>query len=156
MRPNVSVIDDTFVGHVKETYEIYNPIGEFEVVFIALGDDASVFQDLFLSMPWLAIPHEDRTAREFLEKEYSIPHLYCERAIYFTPDGTLDYTCGTALFRCFGSQYFPFTHKRIEDMSRECHALQDEIFLKKEKPCLTTLVAILGKEIISRDGQKVS
>lgn len=152
----LSVTDENFMCYLKEAYEIYNPLGAFEVVFVALGNNASVFDNLLLTMPWLAIPHEDHKARDYLETEYSIPHLATEKALYFAPDGNLLHDIASSLFYTFGPEFFPFSSERIDEILAEVSALQREIFTKNEKLSLGTLTAILGYEIVSSNGSKAS
>lgn len=138
---------------MREVYDIYNPSGEFEVVFVALGNNENVFLASFSHMPWLAIPHENHQARDFFKNEFVIPNLKVEKAVLFAPDGTLLLDDAARTFSFYGSHFFPFTRQRIRDISDECDAIREQLFSEKQVPPLTSL---LGSHVLTCNGKKAS
>ncbi|KAL6536191.1 hypothetical protein OROGR_012763 [Orobanche gracilis] len=122
---------DEYLG---EIYRANNPKGNFEVVYVALGNNKRAFHDSFSCMPWLAIPREDQEGRDLFIKIFDIPSSPSVRAVLFAPDGTALSKNAVYTFCSYGPDGFPFTKRSIRKMHREHDALLKEFILKKNPP----------------------
>ncbi|KAL6549533.1 hypothetical protein OROHE_008650 [Orobanche hederae] len=140
---------DEYLG---EIYRANNPKGNFEVVYVALGNNKRAFHDSFSCMPWLAIPHEDQEGRDLFIKIFDIPSSPSVRAVLFAPDGTALSKNAVYTFCSYGPDGFPFTKRSIRKMHREHDALLKEFILKKQKKPLNLL---LGDYLITSEEKQV-
>lgn len=100
--------------------DVYNKIKEndeaFEVIFISSDMDQASFDDYFSSMPWLALPFEDRKKKRSLNlvcKVSVIPTL-----IALGPTGRTLTTEAMDLVMIHGAEAYPFTQEHIKEMSQ--------------------------------------
>lgn len=143
-------LDPNFQGHLQDIYNIYQD--SFRVVFVALGNNQAVFYELFSRVPWLAIPHENQRARDFLESYFSIPYLQDERALLFSPNGTLLRADAVSVICSYGSHAFPFTDRQLKHVCDESDQLRTQLFVQRRNYSLTQL---LGKTLRLNNTEKV-
>ncbi|KAJ0091326.1 hypothetical protein Patl1_12748 [Pistacia atlantica] len=113
--------------------EVYNELKTatdqcFEIVLVSTDRDHKEFDLNLSSMPWLAIPYEDRTRQDLCRifKIKGIPAL-----VLIGPDGKTINTNGKDMISLYGAKAFPFTEWRIDEI---------EASLKKEGDALPQLV----------------
>ncbi|KAL2896699.1 putative nucleoredoxin 3 [Bienertia sinuspersici] len=82
----------------------------FEVVFISTDRDHDEFTCSLSTMPWPAIPYEDKT-RQDLKRIFDIKSI--PTLIFIGPDGKVISENGRALISLYGAMAFPFTEPRI-------------------------------------------
>lgn len=82
----------------------------FEVVFISTDRDHDEFIRSLSTMPWPAIPYEDKT-RQDLKRIFDIKEI--PALVLIGPDGKTITTNGRATISLYGSMAFPFTESRI-------------------------------------------
>lgn len=130
---------------------------EFEVVFVAIGENEDFFDIIFPRMCWLAIPHERRERRNHLKELFSIPDCLCERGILFDKKGVVISKNVEIELTIYGVHGFPFTREMIGEFVDKTDELKNRMFKDKaeEMPCLTEL---FGKHVrsLSKCGEKVS
>ncbi|KAF7830172.1 putative nucleoredoxin 3 [Senna tora] len=85
----------------------------FEIVLISTDRDMKEFNVNISSMPWLAIPYEDRTRHELCRifDIKGIPAL-----VLIGPDGKVMSVNGKVMVSSYGAEAFPFTESRIRDI----------------------------------------
>ncbi|KAJ4962492.1 hypothetical protein NE237_022431 [Protea cynaroides] len=81
----------------------------FEIIFISTDRDQEEFNLHIKSMPWLAIPYNDKTQQDLCRifDIKGIPAL-----VLLGPDGKTLSTNGRALISSYGAEAFPFTESR--------------------------------------------
>ncbi|XP_043714794.1 probable nucleoredoxin 3 [Telopea speciosissima] len=81
----------------------------FEIIFISTDRDQEEFNLHITSMPWLAIPYNDKTQQDLCRifDIKGIPAL-----VLLGPDGKTLSTNGRALISSYGAKAFPFTESR--------------------------------------------
>lgn len=147
--------DHTFDLNVdlKEVYDVYHPLGKLEVVFVALGNNKRIFNNVFSYLPWLAIPHNDEKGRHLFEELFAIPISDHARTVLFSRTGTiLLEDCGPD-FRVYGPDAFPFSKKKVRELCHASDALWDKLVVKKQRLPLNVL---LGDYVISSEGNQAS
>lgn len=82
----------------------------FEVIFISTDRDHDEFICSLSTMPWPAIPYEDKT-RQDLKRIFEIKGI--PTLILLGPDGKIISTSGRAMISLYGAMAFPFTEPRI-------------------------------------------
>jgi len=65
---------------------------KMEIIFVSSDRDQASFDEYFKEMPWLALPYEDRAAKDKLSKACGVEGIPCFAV--FQPDGTLVTTDG--------------------------------------------------------------
>lgn len=128
--------------------QAYNEIiskDRFEIILVSLGNDEESLNGY--SLPWLAIPYPNETARHGLKSLFSVqetPHL-----IILNEKGDLISSTGHFLVAEFGSLAYPFTKERIKE-------LRDEEEAQRKNQTLRTLLATTSRDfVISNDGKEV-
>ncbi|KAL6511597.1 hypothetical protein OROGR_021194 [Orobanche gracilis] len=144
---DVEVTCPEIIPDLMETYKIYGK-SELEIVFIWLGDDKEAFSNQFF-MPWLAVLPEDERTVNVLTEEFDFQGPVC--FLLFDRNGSLCLYDATTNINAYGVVGFPFTHEKIEKISKEAAELRSEIIQGK----LATLPDILGAHVISPMGDKV-
>lgn len=157
-----SVTDTRFISELEEIYKDRRE--EFEIIFIAFGDNKKAFNSSISTMPWLAIPHEDFEARDVIRTKFDLPgRPYDIHSVLFDSHGVVLHNNPMCLILAVGLKAFPFTQKKIDQVC--CLyplALWDQLVLEKKRPSLRlllgdTLVSPLGDEacqdslLLSRD-----
>lgn len=152
---------------LKEVY--YDlPNNSFEVVLVAnrqrhyglktrisgqARDPEKLFEDLFSSMPWTAIPYSDAETRKTMQRNFGCGrHKEHFALTMFVVDPTsLVLQCDSGyVFGEFGASGYPFSDKRLEFMLAEDDAAA-------KQPSLRTLLATSERDyVISNKGHKVS
>ncbi|KAL1802635.1 hypothetical protein ACET3Z_031282 [Daucus carota] len=152
---------------LKEVY--YDlPNNSFEVVLVAnrqrhyglktrisgqARDPEKLFEDLFSSMPWTAIPYSDAETRKTMQRNFGCGrHKEHFALTMFIVDPTsLVLQCDSGyVFGEFGASGYPFSDKRLEFMLAEDDAAA-------KRPSLRTLLATSERDyVISNKGHKVS
>ncbi|GLU01107.1 hypothetical protein SLE2022_184320 [Rubroshorea leprosula] len=116
----------TFTLQLVEAYNelISNGAQSFEVILVSTDRDQKEFDLNLSSMPWLAIPFEDRTRQDLCRifNIKAIPEL-----ALIGPDGKTITTKGKNMISLYGANSFPFTESRIAEI---------ETSLKKEGDAL--------------------
>lgn len=136
-----------------EVYKVNKSKG-LEVVFAALGNDRARFNDVFFTMPWLAIPHEDRATRDYLCHHFAIQYrIALPRAILVDPAGDVLHSDCEFVFRTYGPEGFPFSQYMGELLTYQDDLMWYELVVQRESISLTKL---LGDTIISSEGDKAS
>ncbi|KAK9097675.1 hypothetical protein Syun_024720 [Stephania yunnanensis] len=82
----------------------------FEVIFISTDRNEEEFDLNISTMPWLAIPYNDKSRSDLsrIFKIKGIPTL-----VIIGPDGKLVSTNGKAMISSYGAEAFPFTTSRV-------------------------------------------
>lgn len=79
-------------------------------------------------MPWLAIPYEDKKARQELQEKFALPHDSSPRTVMFAPNGTVTGT-DCALFSTFGAEVLPFTKDKLDQVRQDDKALLEKLYM---------------------------
>lgn len=119
----------------------------FEIILVS-SDDEEAFQKHFSTMPWLALPLSNQTARDHVRSLYAIaetPHL-----IILNQKGDLLSSNGLSLVFEFGSAGYPFTPERIRQLRH------DEEMKKKNQTLKSVLATPTRDFVISNEGKVVS
>ncbi|XP_038698711.1 probable nucleoredoxin 3 isoform X2 [Tripterygium wilfordii] len=104
----------------KQLIEAYNDLKTststeqfFEIVFVSTDRDCKEFDLNLSSMPWLAIPYEDRTRQDLCRifNVKGIPAL-----VIVGPDGKTITTNGKSMIALYGAKAYPFTESRIASL----------------------------------------
>lgn len=66
-------------------------------------------------MSWLAIPHEDKQARQDLQVKFAIPQDSLARTVMFAPDGKV-LAVNSSIFCTYGPEGFPFTEDKLDEV----------------------------------------
>ncbi|KAI4316192.1 hypothetical protein L6164_024196 [Bauhinia variegata] len=85
----------------------------FEIVLVSTDRDLKEFKVNLNSMPWLAIPYEDRT-RHDLCRIFDIKGI--PALVLIGPDGKVITMNGKFIVSSYGAEAFPFTESRIRDL----------------------------------------
>lgn len=105
----------TFTKQLAEAYdELISTRGQcFEVIFVSTDRDRTEFDLNLSTMPWLAIPYEDRTRQDLIRifNIKGIPEL-----VIVGPDGKTISTKGKNMISLYGAKAFPFTESRIAEI----------------------------------------
>ncbi|CAK8568762.1 unnamed protein product [Lathyrus sativus] len=113
--------------------DVYNTLNEikgccFEIVFISTDKDLKEFNVNRTSMPWLAIPYEDRT-RHDLCRIFDIKKI--PALVIIGPDGKVVSLNGKFMVSSYGAEAFPFTESRVKDLEsalrKEGEALPQQV-----------------------------
>ncbi|TKY58246.1 nucleoredoxin 3 [Spatholobus suberectus] len=100
----------------------------FEIVLISTDGDLKEFNVHISSMPWLAVPYEDRTRHDLCRifDIKGIPSL-----VLIGPDGKVISMNGKFMVSSYGAEAFPFTEARIRDLEaalrKEGEALPQQV-----------------------------
>lgn len=115
-----------FTAQLIEAYnELMTPKDQsLEIILVSTDRDLKEFTVNLSSMPWLAIPYEDRT-RQDLCRIFNIKGI--PALIILGQDGKTITTDGKAMISLYGAKAFPFTESRIMEL---------ETFLQKEGDAL--------------------
>ncbi|KAF9617883.1 hypothetical protein IFM89_039102 [Coptis chinensis] len=111
-----------FTTQLAEAYNELNIIQNrrFEIVFVSTDRDQDEFDINISSMPWLAIPYEDK-ARQVLSRIFSVKGI--PALIILGPDGKTLSTNARAMISSYGAKAFPFTESRATEVEE---ALKNE------------------------------
>ncbi|KAG8063084.1 hypothetical protein GUJ93_ZPchr0003g17881 [Zizania palustris] len=138
-----------FTPKLIEAYkELVSEGKSFEVVFVSADHDADAFNAYFAKMPWLAVPFSDAEGRSGLDKRFKvrgIPHL----VILNAKSGEVYTEDGVQLVSEYGTEAYPFTPERINELKEQEKAAKDN----------QTIHSVLGTPtrdyLISNKGDKV-
>ncbi|KAK1395711.1 hypothetical protein POM88_005574 [Heracleum sosnowskyi] len=155
---------------LKDVYYDLLPKNNFEVVLVAnhyrhagykreifgrlshVRDPQKLFEDLFSSMPWTAIPYSDAVTRKRMQRIFGsgVRKEYCPLANFIVDSTGMVLQCGDwGVFDDFGSSGYPFSDERLEFMRAEDDAAAKQSSLK-------TLLATPERDyVISNKGEKV-
>ncbi|XP_073280152.1 probable nucleoredoxin 1 [Primulina huaijiensis] len=103
-----------FLPKLVESYRKIKEQGNaLEVVFISSDRDQAAFDEFFSSMPWLAIPFDDKRKESLnrLFKVRGIPML-----VAIGPTGKTITTNARELIMCHGAEAYPFTDERLKEI----------------------------------------
>ncbi|KAE9603755.1 putative protein-disulfide reductase [Lupinus albus] len=105
----------SFTVQLTDVYNVLNAAKDhcFEIVLISTDRDLKEFNVSRNSMPWLAIPYEDRT-RHDLCRIYNIKGI--PALVLIGPDGKVISENGKFVISSYGAEAFPFTESRIRDL----------------------------------------
>jgi len=82
-----------FTPQLAQTYNKFIQSGKnFEIVFVSSDNDSSSFSEYFATMPWLALPFNDRQRKESLSARYGIRGI--PSLVILGEDGTVITTEG--------------------------------------------------------------
>nr|XP_017225585.1 PREDICTED: probable nucleoredoxin 1 isoform X2 [Daucus carota subsp. sativus] len=151
---------------LKDVYNFLPPNKGFEIVFVAVDDDDTSFEEemlfdplpktdlendfeeVFSCMPWTAIPLSDRTSRELLQKRFGFRD---NNGSLFVIDskGVVLQTIVIYDFIRYGSLGYPFSSERLESLESECKAIAAE-------PTVEKLLSSPERDyVIANNGDKV-
>ncbi|GAB4854087.1 hypothetical protein Ancab_022669 [Ancistrocladus abbreviatus] len=101
-----------FTSQLIEAYNelVFTQKEPFELIFISTDRDQDEFNSSLSTMPWLAIPYQDKT-RQDLRRIFEIKGI--PSLVVVGADGKTITTNGRALVSTYGSMAFPFTETRI-------------------------------------------
>ncbi|XP_039010555.1 probable nucleoredoxin 3 isoform X2 [Hibiscus syriacus] len=104
-----------FTAHLVESYKQLRSSrgGCFEVVLVSSDREQNEFDANLCSMPWLAVPFEDRT-RQDLCRIFNIKAI--PALVLIGPDGKPISTNGKNIITLYGAKAFPFTQSSIEEI----------------------------------------
>ena len=106
---------DEFTVVLAKIYKTLKERGEsFEVVLVSLDDEESSFKEGFASMPWLAIPFEDKS-RERLVRYFELETA--PTLVVLGPDGKTLHTNIAELVEEHGEEAwegFPFSQDKLD------------------------------------------
>ncbi|XP_043699388.1 probable nucleoredoxin 1 [Telopea speciosissima] len=103
-----------FMPKLIKTYnEIKEKDDGFEIIFVSSDHDKASFDELFSTMPWLAIPFGDERKKSLKKKfkVYSIP-----TAIAIGPTGQTVAKDAKELIMVHGTEAYPFTEERMKEI----------------------------------------
>ncbi|KAM1618120.1 hypothetical protein ACFXTN_015413 [Malus domestica] len=104
-----------FTSKLIEGYEELITSGDqdFEIILVSIDRDLKEFELNTSSMPWLAIPYQDKTRQDLcgIFDIKVIPAL-----VLIGPDGKAISTNGKAMISLYGAKAFSFTESRIKDL----------------------------------------
>ncbi|XP_021731531.1 probable nucleoredoxin 3 [Chenopodium quinoa] len=113
----------------KELVTILNQ--PFEVIFISTDRDHDEFNCSLSSMPWPAIPYEDKT-RQDLKRIFDIKGI--PTLVLIGPDGKTISSNGRAMISMYGAMAFPFTEPRIAGIEASLRKEGDKLPYKVQDP----------------------
>lgn len=104
-----------FTSRLIEAYnELMASSGQdFEIILVSTDRDLKEFEFNISSMPWLAIPYQDKT-RQDLCRIFDIKVI--PAFVLIGPDGKAISTNGKAMISLYGAKAFPFTEFRIKEL----------------------------------------
>lgn len=120
-----------FTGQLTEAYN--ELIGttkrdSLEIILVSTDRDLKEFEVNMSSMPWLAIPYEDRI-RQDLGRIFNVKGI--PALIFIGPEGKTVSTNGKEMISLYGAKSFPFTESRIaeieETLKREGEKLPQQV-----------------------------
>ncbi|KAL5850707.1 hypothetical protein ACOSQ4_008720 [Xanthoceras sorbifolium] len=120
----------------------------FEVILVSSDNDEESFQKHFSTMPWLALPQSNQTARDSFKSLYAIGET--PQLIILNQKGHLLSSNGLSLVYEFGSKGYPFTPERIKQLRDE-----EEMKKKKNQSLRSVLATPTRDFVISNDGKLV-
>ncbi|XP_059316510.1 probable nucleoredoxin 1 [Lycium ferocissimum] len=88
----------------------------FEVIFISSDQDEPSFNNIFSSMPWLALPFDDER-KAFLSRRFNIVGIPI--AIAISPSGSTVNTQVRQLLETHGERAYPFTEELIKNLQQQ-------------------------------------
>ncbi|KAL9226928.1 hypothetical protein vseg_002685 [Gypsophila vaccaria] len=102
----------TFTAQLIDCYtELVTTLSQpFEVVFVSVDRDKDEFAHTLSTMPWLAIPYDDKT-RHHLKRIFDITRI--PALVLIGSDGKTVTTNGRAMVSLYSTMAFPFTEERI-------------------------------------------
>jgi len=106
-----------FTPVLAETYKKYKAKGlNLELVFVSSDKDEGQFKDYFSEMPWLALPYEDRKAKDALSKRFKVQGI--PSLVVVDSDGQVITTNGRAAIQGDpeGAE-FPWHPKPVQDLA---------------------------------------
>jgi len=106
-----------FTPMLAETYKKYKAKGlNVEVLFVSSDQDEGQFKDYFKEMPWLALPYEERAAKEALSKRYGVRGI--PSLVIVDQDGNTITTNGRAAVQGDPEgDEFPWLPKPVKDLA---------------------------------------
>jgi len=108
----------SFTPVLAEKYNEMKKQGkEFEIVFISSDSDEKSFGLYHHEMPWLALPYSDADTRKKLSLKYSIRGI--PSVILVDGDGKILTESGRSYIQSYGSEGFPFTEERIQELKKK-------------------------------------
>ncbi|XP_012470374.1 probable nucleoredoxin 3 isoform X2 [Gossypium raimondii] len=115
-----------FTAQLVEAYnQLLSSRGDcFEVVLVSSDRDQKEFDVNISSMPWLALPFEDRT-RQDLCRIFNIKVI--PALVLIGPDGKPISTNGKKIITLYGAKAFPFTQSSIEEIEESLRKEGDSL-----------------------------
>ncbi|KAJ4982157.1 hypothetical protein NE237_032994 [Protea cynaroides] len=113
-----------FMPKLIKTYnEIKAKDEGFEIIFVSSDHDKASYDELFLTMPWLAIPFGDERKKALKKKfkVYSIP-----TAIAIGPTGQTVAKDAKELIMVHGAEAYPFTEDRMKEIEEQLEEIAKE------------------------------
>lgn len=122
-----------FTKQLVESYtELVTILNQpFEVIFISTDRDQDEFICSLSTMPWPAIPYEDKT-RQDLKRIFDIKGI--PTLILIGPDGKTISNNGRAVISMYGAMAFPFTEPRIAGIEASLRKEGDRLPRKVQDP----------------------
>ncbi|KAJ8547642.1 hypothetical protein K7X08_011228 [Anisodus acutangulus] len=106
-----------FLPKIVTAYqEIKKNDANFEVIFISSDHDEPSFNNIFSSMPWLALPFDDER-KAFLSRRFNIVGIPV--AIAIGPSGCTVNTQVRQLLETHGAGAYPFTEEHIKNLQQQ-------------------------------------
>ncbi|CAL1352931.1 unnamed protein product [Linum trigynum] len=138
----------TFTPQLIQLYHTLKSEGKsLEIIFISFDHDENQFEEHFMSMPWLALPFEAEL-HKMLRDIYRV--LRIPSLIPLLTDGITVEEDLISFVEDYGSEAFPFTRKRREELK----AIDDA---KRQGGSLEQLLGHQGRSfLLTRDYRKVS
>ncbi|KAL5699764.1 protein-disulfide reductase [Ranunculus cassubicifolius] len=101
-----------FTSQLAEAYEELQH-KSFEIVFVSTDRNQEEFNLNIASMPWLAIPYQDK-ARQDLTRIFNVKGI--PALVILGADGKTITTNGRAMITSYGPKAFPFTTSRVVEV----------------------------------------
>ncbi|KAI5068059.1 hypothetical protein GOP47_0016404 [Adiantum capillus-veneris] len=138
-----------FTPKLKAVYDELKGRGEeFEVIFVSSDRDEASFDEYYGSMPWLALPFDDKSIRslsQYFDVE-GIPQL-----VIIDPNGKTVTTDGRGLIGLYGADAFPFTNERLAEVkagnNKKYHDFPKEVTSEKHDHTLTLTDDAYGGQV---------
>lgn len=89
---------------------------DFEIVFVSNDRDQHSFDSYFETMPWLALPFGDPTAKD-LAKHFDVNAIPC--LVILGPDGKTVTKQGRILINLYQENAYPFTEAKVELLEKQ-------------------------------------
>lgn len=101
--------------------EVYNTLKQqnkpLEIVFVSSDRSEAQFDEYFKTMPWLALPFNDRQTKEELGDQFQVSGI--PTLLVFDDQGKLVSDDARDIVASFGAQGYPFTASRLAELQEQ-------------------------------------
>ncbi|MCO5592449.1 hypothetical protein L7F22_046451 [Adiantum nelumboides] len=138
-----------FTPKLKAVYDELKGRGEqFEVIFVSSDRDKESFEEYYESMPWLALPFNDKAIRS-LSQYFDIEGI--PQLVIIGPNGKTITKDGRGLIGLYGVDAFPFTDDRLVEVkasiNKKYHGYPKQATTEKHGHTLTLTDDAYGGQV---------